>query len=239
MGQWPELVTDEFARTYWLFQSGQTVPAIFGAEDDDTDDDTDDKDDDDKDKSKSTSDSDDDDDDDEDEDDDKEDDKPDKIRDRMRAADRRASQLEKELADMRKERKAREDAEKTDLERAQGRVSELEADIAKKDKALRNLQVQLAFFSVNDVDWVDPSEAVGALDLSEVEIDDSGKVNKKALRKAIKTLAAEKEHWVKKDSDTSGQGPSGSRMNGKRKGEGDKPDRAKLAADFPALNNRV
>lgn len=239
MGQWPELVTDEFAKTYWLFQSGQTVPAISGAEDDDTDDTDDDKTDDDK-KSKSTDDGDDEDDEDEDEDDEK-DDKPDpaKLRDRMKAADRRASKAERELAELRRERKEREDSEKTDLERAQGRVKELETETAEKDKTITDLRVQLAFYSVNDVDWVDPSDALAALDLSEVETDENGKINKKQLKKAIKALAADKPHWVKSENDSSGQGPSGSKMNGKRKGDEGKPDRAALEKDFPALRNRV
>jgi hypothetical protein len=236
------LVTDELGKAWWLFQSGQSVPWIGGAEgeDDNPTDDPADKSEDDKDDDDSDDENDDDADDKS--DDDKED--PAKLRERMKAADRRASALQKERDDLLAEKKKQDDAKKTDLERAQSRVKELEADLGKKDAELTNLRVQIAFFGVSTEDgmpkWIDPSEAVAALDLSEVETDANGKINKKQLRKAIKQLAETKKHWVKSgDDDSSGQGPSGSKMNGKRKGEKDAPDVDALAKDFPALKNRV
>jgi hypothetical protein len=239
MGQWPTLVTDEFAKTYWLFQNGQSVPAIFGAEEDD---DTDDKDDDDDAKKTGDDDKSEDDDDDDDDDDDEkdDDDKKSSTRPERQAAKYRTElrAAQKELEDLRKAKRDREDSEKTDLQRAQDRVKELEKDVSTKDAELKDHRIQLAFFGVNEVDWVDSSDALAALDLSDVEIDEDGKINKKQLRKAIKALAADKPHWVKSENDSS-SGASGSKMNGRRKGDQEnKPDRAALEKDFPALKNR-
>lgn len=239
----PALVTDEFGKAMWLFQSGQSVPFLAGAEGESSTDD--DKPDDDT--SGVTSDDDDETDDDGDDDEDKDDDeKPDpkKLSERMRAADRRASKLERERDALLAEKKKEQDAKKGDLERAQDRVKELEAEITAKETAVKELQVQVAFFSVGGKDmpvWIDPADALSKLDLSEVEMDEkTGAIDKKSLRKAIKALAAEKPHWVKKDDDGSDSSTeaSGSQMNGKRKGGKDAPDAAALAKDFPALRTR-
>jgi hypothetical protein len=232
-------VTDETGKAMWLSQCGQLFPFLAGAEDDPDDDNPD----------TSTSGAENTDDDDEDEndsdktDDDKDD--PKKLRERMSAADRRASKLQKERDDLLAEKKKQDDAKKTDLERAENRVKELETETAKKDEAINELRVQVAFFSVGGKDmpvWIDPADALSSLDLSEVEISDEGVIDKKSLRKAIKTLAAEKPHWVKKDDDDkendSSTEASGSQMNGKRKGKGDAPDAAALSKDFPALRTR-
>lgn len=239
-----KLVTDEFGKAWWLFQSGQStakVPYLAGAEDDDPTDDDSDDDTSGDDKGKKT-DGDEDDEDDEDEEDDKSKDDPAKLRERMSAADRRASKAEKERDALLAAKKKDDDAKLGDLERAQKRVTELEAETAAKDTAIKDLRVQVAFFSIGGKDmpvWHDPADALSSLDLSEVETDKDGKIDKKTLRKAIKALAAEKPHWVKKDdgSDSSTEA-SGSPMNGKRKGTKEAPDAATLSKDFPALRTR-
>lgn len=205
------------------------------ADDDDSADDDDDSGDDDKDqkgKKKSTKD-----------DDDDEPSVPqwkyDKMMVRMQNADKRSSALEKELAELKKSGmdKAGVDAE------LKKENDELKPRVAKLVEQNTQLQLQIAFLSSNDIQWVDPSAALKLVDLSDVEIDEeTGKVDTRALKAALKQLAREKKYLVrpaaKKDEDDSDDSAaSGPKMNSKRKGSKDgSADRKALVKRFPALN---
>jgi hypothetical protein len=117
----------------------------------------------------------------------------------------------------------------------------------------RELTLQNAFLASNVVDWVDPEDALRLVDLEDVEIDDDGTVDRKALRAALRDLARRKPHLVKskakpsgkadEDDDEDDDADQGSRrsaapMNGKRKGSRETTDRAALAKKFPALQRR-
>lgn len=150
---------------------------------------------------------------------------------RMKAADRRSSELE--AAD-----KARVAATQTETERLVAERDELKASREADVAALRELRIQNAFLSANTHAWVDMEDALRLADLSEVTIDEDGKVDGKALRKALDDLAKRKPHLVK--AETSGATPpagaSAPALNGTPKGAGDRsPDRAALAKRFPVL----
>lgn len=172
-------------------------------------------------------------------DDDSDDDEP-KTRPERQAARYRTKlrEAERKLAELEREKQERADAELSETDRLKKREKELSDELAQRAEEAKKLRVQTAFFAVNDVNWVDPMEALEALDITDVAIDDDGKVDRKALKKAIRELSERKTHWVKNEGDSS-SGASGSQMNGKRKGSKDGPDRAKLEADFPALKNRM
>lgn len=236
---------------------GPIWPAIGGApeddddpdddpDDDDSDDDDDDSSDDDKDKSKKSKKSGKDDDDDD-------DDKPryteaeyKKLKDRMKAADRRADEAMTRI-------KALENKDKKPEDVASAELTEANTKLEQQATANKELRLQVAFLSANQIKWHDPEDALAMADLSGVDVDDSGTVDTKALRAALKDLAKRKPHLVDKssskkdkddddDKDDKGrqddQGSSGSSMNGRRKGESKTPDRKALAARFPVLGGR-
>jgi hypothetical protein len=152
-----------------------------------------------------------------------------RVRNRMRAADKRASDLEKQL-------KAIADKDKTDLQRATDEAAEAKKAHADLLESLRSTRLQNAFLNDTSVTWNDPADAFALMDKSDLEIDDEGKIS--GMANAIKKLAAAKKYLVKEtDSSTAA---SGSSVNGKRKGDdgNTKPDRAALAKDFPALGRR-
>lgn len=209
-----------------------------GSSDEDDDDDADDDDDDDKSKK-----------------DDKDDeDKPSrperqaaKYRTQLRAEQKKNAELEARLRALEDKDKPKDEVAARNLKEAQDKVERLTA-------INRELRVQNAFLMSNTIEWHDPEDAFKLIDLSEVDVDEDGTVDAKALRAALKDLAKRKPHLVKKsntrqrqdddddedgesDEDTNDQGSksSGSAMRGKRKGEPKKADRAALAKRFPAL----
>lgn len=243
---------------------GPVWPAIGGAPEDDNDDEDDDKytgdddeddeeDEDDEPKSKSKKDkkgkskSDDD-------DDDEDDDKPrytqaeyDRVKRRMQAADKRADETDKRLRALENKDKPKDEVEAAELAEARAKADE-------DAKERRQLKLENAFLATNTIPWVDVEDAMAAaerLGLLEDVVDDSGTVDRKALRAALKDLAKRKPHLVKKaksdddddDADDKdekgnqgGQRSSGAPMNGKRKGEKPGTNREVLAKKFPILN---
>lgn len=166
------------------------------------------------------------------------------VRDRMKAADRRSSDLEARLKKLENKGKKPEEIASDEKREADARAKR-NADHA------RGLALENAFLKVNTVKWEDADDALAVaqrLGLLEDVQDDDGKVDRKALGRALKQLARRKPHLVKKarghdeddaDDKNDGQGPDETpppRMNGKRKGRKETTDRAELARTFPALN---
>lgn len=165
--------------------------------------------------------------------------KYDKTLKRMQAADQRSSRLEKELADL---KKAGVDSKDVDA-KLREENEKLTPKVEKLTKDNNELRLQVAFLSANEINWVDPQVALKLVDLSDVDIDDeTGKVDTRALKAALKDLARSKKYLVKSaaknEDDSDDSGASGGKMNGKRKGDKGTPDRAALAKRFPALGAR-
>lgn len=171
--------------------------------------------------------------------------KYDKLHNRMTAADRNATDLRKQLDDL----KAKADlpAEvKRELEEIKSSVAEKDATIETLSGKNKSLTVKLAALTMTGDGmpvWEDVDTALRLADLSDVDVSDEGKVDKRALRSALKALAKEKPYLVKKrktsddtDGNEAGTEGSGPKMNGKRKGDKTAPDKAALAQRFPALN---
>lgn len=225
----------------------------FTGEDDDSDEDEDDDEEEDdkpkgkgKKKSKSKKDEDEDDDDDEDE----EDRKP--TRPERQAAKYRTERnaLRTTLAEVQAELKAIRDKDKKPEELTSEELKSAQKKADRLAEESRTIKLENAFLRANVVDWVDPEDALRLVDLDEVDIDEDGTVDRKALRSALRDLAKRKPHLVKKpkvsdpadDEDDDDDEPRSRRsartVNGKRKGDRGKVDRASLAKDFPVLGKR-
>lgn len=182
-----------------------------------------------------------------DDEDDEGDDKPrytqaeyDRMRDRMRGADKAKATAERQLAEFKADGSKLDEATKREIAELKPRVDRLTTDN-------RDLRLKVAFLSttVPGVEWVDVEDALRLVDLSDVDIDEDGNVDKRDLKLALKNLAKRKPHLVRKpvktktgdeDDDDDDAGTSGSRMNGRRRGTRTEADRAALAKRFPVLN---
>lgn len=169
-----------------------------------------------------------------------------KYRTQLREKEKQYADLEARLRDI--ENKGRKPEEVAGEELTAQRVKAEQLAARNRDLTLQN-----AFLASNVVDWVDPEDALRLVDLEDVEIDDDGTVDRKALRAALRDLARRKPHLVKTKAKPSGKADDegdedddadqGSRrsaapMNGKRKGSRETTDRATLAKKFPALQRR-
>lgn len=256
--------TGELLLPVFTTKRGRTMWPVLGAEDDapGEDDLTDDADETDEDESED--DGDDDDSDEEDEDpkakskkktsskkDDDDDDgavpqwKYDKMERRMKAADRRSTQAEAKVKDLEAQLAGKVDPK--DVDKATREENDkLKPQVTKLSEQNKNLMLQVAFLSTNDIQWQDPEAALRLADLSDVDIDEeTGQVDKRALRAALRDLARTKKYLVKpKNSDDAGddKGDTGSsgtpKLNGRRKGSKNTPDREALKKRFPALNRQ-
>lgn len=156
---------------------------------------------------------------------------------RMKAADKRASDAEARLRKI-------DDADKSELQKAQDRVTEVETENTTLKDEVSGLRLQIAFLSANTVTWHKPSTA---LRLAQSEgyledvVDDDGNVDEKAMKKALDRFARENEYLVNKGGGGSGggSGSSGEPAGGRSKnGKDDKQVEEKDRRRAPALNRR-
>lgn len=211
------------------FIKGRPVWPILGASEDDPDDDANEEDEDTDDEDEGAS------------EDEKDKGKKSKVTDasltqenaRRRTENKR---LLKEKQDLEARLKEYEDADKSDLEKATGTVNELTARAEKAEGNVGRLTLENAFLLDNTYDWANPKTALRLVDLSEVEIDDDGKVT--GLDEALKALAESEPYLLKgkddEDEDDDEEKPSaGQPPKGKQKPG--KPNRAALEKRYPAL----
>lgn len=153
-----------------------------------------------------------------------------KIKARMIAADKAKSAAEAKLREI-------EQAKLSDLDKAKAANEELTKRAADAEAALKNTRIENAFHRSNKFTFHDVADAIAALDLSGVEIDDDGKVS--GMEAAIKDVVKRKPHFVKSQRENeggTGQPAANGALNGQRKGEQQNAaDRAALAKRFPAL----
>jgi hypothetical protein len=227
----------------------------FTGEDDDADeDDDDDEDEDDKPSKpkkkvvKKAKKSDDDEDDDDDEDEDRKPTRPERQAARYRVALR---ETRKELDAVKAQLQAIADKDKKPEELTERETKEAKEKADKAAKKAQALSLENAFLKVNQIDWVDPEDALYLADredLLEDVVDEDGTVDKRALRAALRDLAKRKPHLVKpkvsdrddEDDDEDDDEPRSTRSartgNGTRKGsKSNANSREALASKFPVL----
>lgn len=200
------------------------------------------------------------DDEDEDDDEDDEDDRPTRPERQAARYRTRLRQQEKENAELRDRLKALEDKDRKPDEVASRDLTEARETVDKLTSANRQLTAQLAFFTTNTIDWIDPADAFALAEregLLDDVIDEDGTVDKRELRRGLRELAKRKKHLVKSDESPKARGrkttdqddedeeddeeprsrSSASSMNGSRRGKrGAAPSRDELAKKFPVLN---
>lgn len=146
---------------------------------------------------------------------------------RMKAADRAKAAAEAEVRKFK-------DKDKSELQRATDRVTELESESKKLSEDNNKLRIQNAFLSTNSYTWHDPDDALNLADLSGVKVDEDGNVDKDALKAALAALAKAKPHLVKASN---GSGPSGDANAGRKRSGSNKDEksrRAQIAKRFPS-----
>lgn len=150
----------------------------------------------------------------------------DKVFARMQAADRAKIDAVNKLSEIEKEKLG-------NLERAVQERDEAVKENEQLKSEIQKTRIENAFHRENKYTWHDPADALAALDMSVVQIDEDGNVE--GLKAAIDDVAKRKPHFVKKDT---GPAPvaTGDPANGRRKGDAvETTDRKALATRFPAL----
>ena len=232
-------------KSFVVLEDGTVIWDILGADSDDdsNDDDDDDEDDtegDDEDDEDDDSDGDDEDDSDDDEDEeetveslkkklaDTEEERDRAIR-RMKAADKTAIAANKKADQLRDSSQVAKD-----LTAAQTEIAELKDKLAKASGQDKASIVREAFRDMNTHDWHDPKVAFQLLNLDEVDVDDSGKIDESSLKYAVKQLVKNHSYLVRekgsKGTSASGKNPSGRRRN--------TLDRKTMERKFPVLASR-
>lgn len=159
-----------------------------------------------------------------------------KLEKRMRAADKRADAAEAEL-------RKRQDAEKGDLEKATDELTEARAKVEELTGVVSSLRLENAFLTTNTHEWHDPDTARALAQskgyLDDVTDEDTGEVDKKALKKALDRLANDHKYLVKTKSagPSEEDSPSGESAGGRSDNTKDtKAKKQKMKNRFPVLN---
>lgn len=231
-------------KSFVILEDGTVIWDILGADsdddssDDDEDDDDTEGDDDDDEDDDSDGDDEDDSDDDEDEEEtveslkkklaDTEEERDRAIR-RMKAADKTAIAANKKADQLRDSSQVAKD-----LAAAQTENAELKDKLAKASGQDKASIVREAFRDLTTHDWHDPKVAFTLLNLDEVDVDDSGKIDESSLKYAVKQLVKNHAYLVRekgsKGTSASGRNPSGRRRN--------TLDRKSMERKFPVLASR-
>ena len=126
-----------------------------------------------------------------------------------------------------------DDADKSELDKATSRSTELEGTVESQDDTITKLRIDNAFLTSNKHKWQNPAAALRLIDLSEVEIDEDGKVT--GLDKALDKLAKSDAYLLASDDDDDGDDngtPTGQPPAPRTKGN---VSRDKLVKKYPAL----
>ena len=128
-----------------------------------------------------------------------------------------------------------EDKDKSELTKATERAAELETENAQLKTGLTQAQVKIAFLASNKYEWHNADRALALVDLSEVTIDEDGKVT--GLDKALEALVKSDPYLVKATDGSSDSGPKGSSgaPAGSGKKDKDGANREKLISRYPVL----
>lgn len=231
-------------KSFVVLEDGTVIWDILGADsdddsnDDDEDDDDTEGDDDDDEDDDSDGDDEDDSDDDEDEEEtveslkkklaDTEEERDRAIR-RMKAADKTAIAANKKADQLRDSSQVAKD-----LSAAQVEIAELKDKLAKASGQDKASIVREAFRDLTTHDWHDPKVAFTLLNLDEVDVDDSGKIDESSLKYAVKQLVKNHAYLVR-EKDSKGTSASGKNPSGRRRNT---LDRKTMERKFPVLASR-
>lgn len=157
---------------------------------------------------------------------------------RMVAADKHRAAAEQKVKEF-------EDANKSELEKAQRDLKDAQETAKLLETRLQKTTIHNKFLASNKYTWHDPETAIALLDMDGVEIEDDGKV--KGLEDAIEKLAKSKPFLIKEDGkdDKGGKNKNDGGKNGGRPSGSNPPannsngsrdtDREKLLKKYPQL----
>lgn len=148
-----------------------------------------------------------------------------------------AKALAQQNAELAARLKAIEDKDKTELERAQGDLAEHQKKVADYEAQISELRIQNAFLTANKHTWQSPDAARKLADLSDVKIDEDGKVT--GLDKALDKLAKDHPYLLKPAANGgTGSGTSGAPAGSSGNGHNTRDSRAAIGSRFPAATRR-
>jgi hypothetical protein len=141
-------------------------------------------------------------------------------------------QYEKELKELRKFKEELEDKDKSEAQKAADRAEKAEKALEAAQGALRNTQLDFAISGVaRKMRFRDVDDALIFVNRDEIEFDDDGDFDKKAVEKAVKAIADKKPHLLLSEGEGA---PSGSKFGGKKKTD-KKATEEQLKKKYPAL----
>lgn len=126
-----------------------------------------------------------------------------------------------------------QNADKSEVEQAAAKVPDLEKTVEAQGATIRQLSLENAFLTDNSFQWQNPKRALQLVDMSEVEIDDDGKVT--GLDSALKALAKSDPYLLKPKSDDKEKLPNSGDPTNKDKREKQTADRQTLQQKYPGL----
>lgn len=167
-----------------------------------------------------------------------------RLSDEAAAARVKARDTQKTLDETLARLKEFEDKDKTETDLLKAAKEELETKVSSLSDTVQKQAVRLAFFESGAAAlFRNPATALRLIDLKDIEIDDEGEADAKAIKEAADALlkaepylAAGGEDGEDDDdgSDANNGAPSGRQTNGKRKSKDDLNQEA-LAKKYPAL----
>lgn len=168
---------------------------------------------------------------------------------RMRAADRAKNQKDGELEELRQFKKEMEDKDRSETEKLQRDKDDAAQRAEESMGRAAAAEMKLAMILANgkrDQKFRDPEDILRWIDVSDVT-DEDGKLDSKALEKALDDLAKSKDYLLAEASkddeededeeDEDKPGPSGTSQN-KDRNKGKGIDKDALARKYPALRGR-
>lgn len=144
-----------------------------------------------------------------------------------------AKRLADELAKAQAKLKEIDDADKSETERLTSEVTELKERNAQLINVNKELSIKIAFLSDKKHTWRNPDSALRLIDLSEVDIDEDGKIT--GLDKAIKALADSDSYLLEPPDEDTGLPKQSSGDRTKRPTDKKAKTREDLVKKYAAL----
>lgn len=145
---------------------------------------------------------------------------------------------ERELKRLRTAQEERDNADKSEVERAQAAEKKAAEKVTALAEKLRTQSVDAAITkAANAAKFRDASDALALINRADITVEQEEdspediEIDEKSVERAVKALAAKKPHLILADGDTE---PSGGKFNGGRKDQ-KQQDEAALKARYPSL----
>lgn len=148
--------------------------------------------------------------------------------------------MKAELDEARKRLKEIDDADKSELEKAQSDLADAQAETDKLRTQVRDQAIELAFFTSGAASlFKNAATARRLMDLDSLKVDEDGKVDDKAVKKMAEDLLKSEPYLAASEGEGSSGDKEGGSPSNRRRKSGDDASKEKLKAKYPALASRV